>query len=107
MRRLFLSCLMAMACFQFSWAQVQTLNQKDTGYRGIWYSNQPSNDEYVFKYSGGLGTYPANHYPFSVYVKAVNKTFFAMEEQIKQVRRCCTWFLISTIKPEWCPSQPS
>jgi hypothetical protein len=53
-----------------------TLNLKDSGYRGIWYSNQPSNDEYVYKYSGGLGTYPANHYPFSVYVKAVNKTFF-------------------------------
>lgn len=53
-----------------------TLNKKDDGYRGIWYSNQPSNDEYVYKYSGGLGTYPANHYPFSVYVKAVNKTFF-------------------------------
>ncbi|WP_026903208.1 BNR-4 repeat-containing protein [Pedobacter glucosidilyticus] len=53
-----------------------TLNQKDTGYRGIWYSNQPSNDEYVYKYSGGLGTYPANHYPFSIYVKEVDKTFF-------------------------------
>lgn len=53
-----------------------TLNQKDNGYRGIWYSNQPSNDEYVYKYSGGLGTYPANHYPFSIYVKEVNKTFF-------------------------------
>jgi hypothetical protein len=53
-----------------------TLNIKDDGYRGIWYSNQPSNDEYVYKYSGGLGTYPANHYPFSVYVKEVDKTFF-------------------------------
>ncbi len=53
-----------------------TMNRKDDGYRGIWYSNQPSNDEYVFKYSGGLGTYPANHYPFSVYAPAVNKTFF-------------------------------
>lgn len=55
-----------------------TLNQKDNGYRGIWYSNQPSNDEYVYKYSGGLGTYPANHYPFSVYAKEVNKTFFLL-----------------------------
>ncbi|WP_341838106.1 BNR-4 repeat-containing protein [Chitinophaga pollutisoli] len=53
-----------------------TLNQPDSGYRGIWYSNQPSQDEYKYKYSGGLGTYPANHYPFSVYAKAVNKTFF-------------------------------
>jgi hypothetical protein len=52
------------------------LNQKDTGYRGIWYSNEPSDDEYVYKYSGGLGTYPANHYPFSIYVKAEDKTFF-------------------------------
>jgi len=56
--------------------QILTLNKADNGYRGIWYSNQPSNDEYVYKYSGGLGTYPANHYPFSVYAKEVNKTFF-------------------------------
>ncbi|MGV3766027.1 MAG: BNR-4 repeat-containing protein [Chitinophagaceae bacterium] len=53
-----------------------TLNKVDDGYRGIWYANQPSNDEYVFKYSGGLATYPANHYPFSVYAPEVNKTFF-------------------------------
>lgn len=53
-----------------------TRNQPLDGYRGIWYSNQPSGDEYVYKYSGGLGTYPANHYPFSVYAPKVNKTFF-------------------------------
>ncbi|MCX6326568.1 MAG: BNR-4 repeat-containing protein [Bacteroidia bacterium] len=34
------------------------------------------NSEYKYKYSGGLGTYPSNHYPFSVYVSEVNKTFF-------------------------------
>jgi hypothetical protein len=56
--------------------QPLTLNEPDNGYRGIWYSNEPSNDEYVYKYSGGLGTYPANHYPFSVYAKKVDKTFF-------------------------------
>lgn len=56
--------------------ELLTLNQKDEGYRGIWYSNQPSNDEYVYKYSGGLGTYPANHYPFSIYAVSVDKTFF-------------------------------
>ncbi|SKB91261.1 BNR repeat-containing family member [Sphingobacterium nematocida] len=55
---------------------ILTLNKKDDGYRGIWYSDQPSNDQYRFKYSGGLGTYPANHYPFSIYVEKVNKTFF-------------------------------
>lgn len=56
-------------------AQV-TLNQKDDGFRGIWYFIGKTNNEYVHKYSGGLGTYPANHYPFSVYVPAMNKTFF-------------------------------
>ncbi len=60
----------------FAQTSAVTLNTKDDGYRGIWYSNQPSDDQYVYKYSGGLATYPANHYPFSVYAKAVNKTFF-------------------------------
>lgn len=55
---------------------VELLNRKDDGYRGVWYHNQRSQDEYVFKYSGGLGTYPANHYPFAVYAPEVKKTFF-------------------------------
>ncbi|NQU24792.1 MAG: BNR-4 repeat-containing protein [Candidatus Nealsonbacteria bacterium] len=46
------------------------------GYRGIWYSNQPQGDEYVYKYSGGLGTYCAKHRPFAVYAKEADKTFF-------------------------------
>jgi hypothetical protein len=49
---------------------------KADGYRGIWYMNQPSNDEYVYKYSGGLGTYCAKHKPFAVYREEVDKTFF-------------------------------
>lgn len=57
-------------------AEPKTLNQKDTGYRGIWYMNQPSGDEYVFKYSGGLGTYCAKHRPLAIYRPEVNKTFF-------------------------------
>ena len=52
------------------------LNQKDSGYRGLWYYNQKLDNEYVYKYSGGLGTYCANHYPFSVYRPEVDKTFF-------------------------------
>ncbi len=53
-----------------------TLNRPDTGYRGIWYYNQKSDDEYVYKYSGGLGTYCAKHNPFAVYRPEVQKTFF-------------------------------
>jgi len=51
------------------------INEKDTGFRSIWYFNQASGDQYGYKYSGGLGTYPANHYPFGVYRPEVNKTF--------------------------------
>jgi hypothetical protein len=64
------------------YGKARLLNQKDTGYRGIWYNiggagqRGPVTNLYRYKYSGGLGTYPANHYPFSVYVKKVNKTFF-------------------------------
>jgi hypothetical protein len=49
---------------------------QDDGYRGIWYSNQRQDDEYVFKYSGGLGTYCAKHRPFAIFAPAVQKTFF-------------------------------
>lgn len=38
--------------------------------------NQPSGDQYVYKYSGGLGTYCAKHKPFAIYSKEANKTFF-------------------------------
>ena len=46
------------------------------GYRGIWYSNQPQDNEYIYKYSGGLGTYCAKHIPFAVYAPKVDRTFF-------------------------------
>lgn len=55
---------------------IELINEKDDGYRGIWYANQPSNDEYVYKYSGGLGTYCAKHIPHAWYVPAADKTFF-------------------------------
>jgi hypothetical protein len=46
------------------------------GFRGIWYANQPSGDEFKFKYSGGLGTYPQQHLPIAVYAEEAQKTFF-------------------------------
>lgn len=46
------------------------------GFRGIWYFNQPSKDEYKYKYSGGMATYPQQHIPIAIYCKEVNKTFF-------------------------------
>lgn len=48
----------------------------DDGYRGIWYFNQPTKDEYKFKYSGGFATYPQQHAPIAIYCRQVEKTFF-------------------------------
>ena len=48
---------------------------KDSGYRSIWFTlgqMTPLGD----KYSGGLGTYTANHVPIAIYAKEVDKTFF-------------------------------
>ena len=68
-------------------AAAVALNQKDDGYRGIWYMNQPSHDEYVYKYSGGLGTYCAKHRPFAVYRPEVRKTFFCYGGTTKRSHR--------------------
>jgi len=45
------------------------------GYKGIWFElGQKS--EHGDKYSGGLGTYTANHAPMAVYSAKADKTFF-------------------------------
>lgn len=48
----------------------------ESGYHGIWYQNQPTKDEFRYKYSGGMATYPQQHVPIAVYAPAVHKTFF-------------------------------
>lgn len=58
------------------YAEAEYLLQKADGFRGIWYMNQPTNDQYAYKYSGGMATYPANHRPFASYADQVKKTFF-------------------------------
>ena len=74
MRRL-LVVLFALAAFTNAQDR-EVVGTPGDGFRGIWYANQSSGDEYVFKYSGGLGTYCAKHQPFAVYSAAANKTFF-------------------------------
>jgi hypothetical protein len=51
-------------------------NPAANGYSGIWYMNQPSGDEYKYKYSGGFATYPQQHVPMAIYSSDANKTFF-------------------------------
>ena len=49
---------------------------KADGYRGFWHGQTATNDEYKYKYSGGLGTYPHQHRPFAIYSPEAEKTFF-------------------------------
>lgn len=58
------------------YAEGKLINQQLDGYRGIWYMNQPLDNQYKYKYSGGLATYTAKHNPFAIYRKEVDKTFF-------------------------------
>lgn len=67
-------------------AFAQTLNHIDDGFRGIWYYIGKLNNEFVHKYSGGLGTYPANHSPFAVYSPEAKKTFFCFGGASKGVK---------------------
>lgn len=55
--------------------QAQLNNQKQDGYKGIWFTLGQFYD-YGDKYSGGLGTYTAKHKPLAIYASEVNKTFF-------------------------------
>src|SRR3954467_4481746 len=57
--------------------------ERADGYRGIWYSNQPTGDEYKYKYSGGFATYPQQHVPIAIYSKEANKTFFVYGGTVK------------------------
>jgi hypothetical protein len=57
-------------------AALLCIAQAPAGYNGIWYFNQPSKDQYVYKYSGGFATYPQQQSPIAIYAPAVHKTFF-------------------------------
>ena len=48
---------------------------KAGGFRGIWFALGQVT-EYGDKYSGGLGTYTANHVPMAHYAPEVNRTYF-------------------------------
>jgi len=60
----------------FLWAGAASSQQnKADGYKGIWFTLGQLT-EYGDKYSGGLGTYTANHIPVAIYAPKVKKTFF-------------------------------
>ncbi len=78
--------LVSLLCILFAASAVARTDAPDApkpypradGYRGIWFADMKSDDEYRYTYySGGLGTYTAHHIPMAVHSKAAGKTFFA------------------------------
>ena len=61
--------------FLFGTKGVSAQNLRMDGYKGIWFTLGQFS-EYGDKYSGGLGTYTANHLPVAIYAPTVQKTFF-------------------------------
>lgn len=59
----------------FHRGDLKAQNQRAEGYRGIWFTLGQFS-EYGDKYSGGLGTYTADHIPLAIYSPEVRKTFF-------------------------------
>ncbi len=46
------------------------------GYVGCWYSVGATKDEYKYKYSGGMATYPQQQSPIAIYDAPSNRTYF-------------------------------
>ena len=69
------------------WRRGEDRLEKDTGYRGVWYYNEETVDEYVYKYSGGLGTYPQPILPLAYHAPEVQKTFFCYGGSAKDENR--------------------
>lgn len=55
---------------------LDAIRTRETGYRGVWYSNEDVPGPYRWKYSGGLGTYPQQIVPMAVYSARARRTFF-------------------------------
>jgi hypothetical protein len=67
-------CLFFLAIL-FSPSVLNAQNATIDGYKGIWFTLGQFT-EYGDKYSGGLGTYTADHLPIAIYAPEVKKTFF-------------------------------
>lgn len=65
------------------------MSERADGYRGVWYMNQPQDDAYRYKYSGGFATYPQQIIPHAIYAPAANKTFFVYGGRPAEHNRVC------------------
>ena len=67
--------LLLLLLFISQLTDIYSQNLKADGYKGIWFTLGQFS-EYGDKYSGGLGTYTADHIPVAIYSPEAHKTFF-------------------------------
>lgn len=79
-------CFFLLLIFMSAGWTIHSRNAKIPGYKGIWYTVGQST-EFGYKYSGGLGTYTADHIPQAIYVPEVDKTFFTYGGTTRQDER--------------------
>jgi hypothetical protein len=65
----------------------RVMSGKAPGFRGIWFALGQYKSAYGDKYSGGLGTYTANHVPVAAYSAVARKTFFTYGGEGQSPRR--------------------
>jgi hypothetical protein len=79
-------CIIILMCLAILNSNLAAQNLRADGYKGIWFTlGQVS--EYGDKYSGGLGTYTADHVPIAVYSSWAKKTFFVYGGTTKAAER--------------------
>lgn len=67
--------LITLSIIGYTFASAFGASEKADGYRGIWFT-LGQKGAHGDKYSGGLGTYTANHVPIALYSPEAQKTFF-------------------------------
>ena len=71
----YLSFLLVLVCILLLEQPLSAQNKRLDGYRGIWFT-LGQRSYFGDKYSGGLGTYTANHMPTAVYDRHSQRTYF-------------------------------
>lgn len=82
----YLTILLVSVCILLLEQPLSAQNERLDGYRGIWFT-LGQRSSFGDKYSGGLGTYTANHMPVALYDRQSHRTYFVYGGSRKEGER--------------------
>ncbi|MEY4884910.1 MAG: hypothetical protein RL151_219 [Bacteroidota bacterium] len=82
----YLTILLVSVCILLLEQPLSAQNERLDGYRGIWFT-LGQRSSFGDKYSGGLGTYTANHMPTAIYDRQSQRTYFVYGGSRKEGER--------------------